>query len=389
MMAPMLSHREVSGVYFGGGTPNILKAEDYERLVDIAHTAVGGLPAGIEITLEGIPQLYTAAKLEAMKAAGINRISIGVQQIDDELVKLSGRRQSSAHVFKVLEIAETLGLRSSVDLIFGWPGQTVDHLERDLGKLIERGVEHLTVYELNLGGKRSKTHFATVLKDQVPGTAENLEMYRRAHAVLTAAGYRQESYCDWKKVHVDDQNQYQFEQNMRDLYVAGSPKSRGGWDMAGLGFAAVNHAKGYADVPGWSWMNHVDLEGYSEAIRAGRLPTFTGVRQTKEDLLVATLFQGVQNLKIDLRKYAHLFPMEALEAFEPEWKVLGERGWIEVRDGVVHVVGDGAYYVPIIQGLLGARRQAALKARTNRLRGRIRDVPWYLEVYKAKRRAEA
>src|SRR5437868_2971848 len=117
----------IGNVYFGGGTSNLYKADQYRCLTEIVERVVGKIPATAEVTLEGIPQLFTREKLEAMKAAGFNRISIGVQQLDDEMIKLSGRKQKAAHVFQTLDWCRELGLATSIDLIFGSPRQRAMH----------------------------------------------------------------------------------------------------------------------------------------------------------------------------------------------------------------------------------------------------------------------
>src|SRR5947199_3476880 len=76
------------------------------------------------VTLEGIPQLFTREKLLRMKEGGVNRISMGAQQLNDELNKLSGRRQKPQHMLQAIEWCQELGLKCNVDLIFGWPRQT-------------------------------------------------------------------------------------------------------------------------------------------------------------------------------------------------------------------------------------------------------------------------
>ena len=123
---------ELASIYFGGGTSNLYRPHQYSRLMEI----VGGvfdIPGDIEITLEGIPQTFSHDKLLAMKQSGMNRISMGVQQLDEELIKASGRRQRSDQVFRTLESCEQLDLPISVDLIFGWPNQTLKQMVRDPG----------------------------------------------------------------------------------------------------------------------------------------------------------------------------------------------------------------------------------------------------------------
>ena len=153
MYRTCLDDSRLASIYFGGGTSNLYKADQYDRLLQIVEGVFGTVPADIEVTLEGIPQLFTREKLAAMKAAGISRVSIGVQQLDDTLIKFSGRKQKAAHVFQTLEWCDQLGLSSSVDLIFGWPLQSVSLMLADLEKVVATGVPHITHYELNIAGR--------------------------------------------------------------------------------------------------------------------------------------------------------------------------------------------------------------------------------------------
>jgi oxygen-independent coproporphyrinogen-3 oxidase len=124
-----------------------------------------------------------------MREAGVTRVSFGVQQFEPDLLKLSGRKQDRDrdHVRRMLELCRTLGLGSNVDLIFGWPRQTVDDMLRDLETVVERGVPHLTHYELNVG---RLTDFARRRRDELRSVEQNLEMYRTSKQYLEAGGYR-------------------------------------------------------------------------------------------------------------------------------------------------------------------------------------------------------
>lgn len=113
----------LASIYFGGGTSNLYKADQYATLLDIVRAVFPALGPETEVTLEGIPQLFTREKLVAMRDAGVNRVSIGVQQLDDEMIAMSGRKQKASQVFQTIEWCHALGLPVSVDLIFGWPAR--------------------------------------------------------------------------------------------------------------------------------------------------------------------------------------------------------------------------------------------------------------------------
>src|SRR5438034_1314619 len=154
-----------TSVYFGGGTSNLYKARQYDQLLAIVRRMFPRLPPGTEITLEGVPQLFTKEKLVAMRNAGITRISIGAQQLADEMIKMSGRKQKGSQVLQAIAWCHELGLGSSVDLIFGWPRQTVEGMLKDLDTVVQAGVGHITHYELNVAGR---TDFARIDQGRFP-----------------------------------------------------------------------------------------------------------------------------------------------------------------------------------------------------------------------------
>ncbi|MBF8261294.1 MAG: putative Oxygen-independent coproporphyrinogen III oxidase (modular protein), partial [candidate division NC10 bacterium] len=112
------------------------------------------------------------------------------------MIKLSGRKQKAKHVFQTLEWCQELGLRSSVDLIFGWPRQTIEQMLKDLDAIVRTGVRHITHYELNVAGR---TDFARNHRDELPSIDQNLEMYRVSKQFLESHGYRQVTAYDWEK----------------------------------------------------------------------------------------------------------------------------------------------------------------------------------------------
>jgi hypothetical protein len=152
MYKDALQGTTLGAVYFGGGTSNLYKPSMYPELMAMVRDLFPVIAPEVDLTLEGIPQLFTREKLSKIREAGMNRISIGVQQINEELNALSGRKQTTKHVVQTLEWAREFGLSCNVDLIFGWPQQTVSTMVKDLETIISWGVYDLTHYELNVGG---------------------------------------------------------------------------------------------------------------------------------------------------------------------------------------------------------------------------------------------
>src|SRR6266498_1493073 len=165
----------LGAVFFGGGTSNLYKEPKYFELMELVRDLFPDIPAYVDITLEGIPQLFTREKIKAIKEAGMNRISMGVQQVNEQLNSLSGRKQKMKHTIQTLEWAREFGLPANIDLIFGWPQQTVSTMVHDLETAISWGVYDITHYELNVGGP---TDFALNRYHELPSTLSNLEMYQ-------------------------------------------------------------------------------------------------------------------------------------------------------------------------------------------------------------------
>ncbi len=348
----------VANVYFGGGTANLYRPEQYAVVLGLVRDLFGGLDPGVEITLEGLPQLFTAEKLDAARAAGFNRISMGVQQLDDELIRLSGRKQSAAHVFRVLDWCRERGLPCSVDLIFGWPRQTVAHMLADLERIAGAGVPHITHYELNVAGR---THFSRHRRAELPSPRQNLEMYRIARDFLLARGYRQVTAYDWEKVDTAVDPSYRYEAEGRQGFGLDERGRLVGHDAWGLGYAGISFFLGTPPQPGWALMNAVRVDEYFRLLDTGRLPVERGFHYAPVDLRLTVLFQMLHGMQADRRVYAMLFGLDLVEEHAELWQALGERGWIEITTHALRLVGDGVFYTPLVQGLLAQDRMEELR----------------------------
>ena len=341
----------LASIYFGGGTSNLYKADQYPRLMEIVRR-VFDIPPRIEVTLEGIPQTFNRDKLLAMKQSGMTRISMGVQQLDDELIKASGRKQSTDQVFQTLEWCEALGLPASVDLIFGWPNQTIEHMVRDLEAIAAAGVSHITHYELNVAGR---TDFARHRRGELPSTEENLEMYRIGKAVLEACGYTQVTPYDFERRDAELPSSYLYEELFRKPFQT-HENGPIGFDAWGWGYAGISFLFGTPRSPGWAFMNQVRIDEYFRCIREDRYPVMRGFHYTQTDLRLHLLFQELQGLAVDRAAYRRFFGLDVVEEHTAVWDAIGDLGWVTVSDDRVSVRGDGVFYLPLIQNALAHDR---------------------------------
>ena len=356
MFRPHLAGAELASIYFGGGTSNLYKPDQYAALMDVVR-GVFEIPPQIEVTLEGIPQTFTHEKLAAMKACGINRISMGVQQLDDDLIKLSGRKQKAAQVFRTIESCQSLGLPASVDLIFGWPNQTIDHMLKDLQAVIDTGISHITHYELNVAGR---TDFARHRRAELPSTLQNLEMYRVGKAFLEAHDFRQVTPYDFERQTAALPSGYRYEEQFRRPF-RDEGGTLSGFDAWGWGYAGISFFFGTPQQPGWAYLNQVRIDDYHRDIDAGRVPIMRGFHYAEVDLRIHLLFQELQGLSVNRHDHRALFGRDVVDDHQVVWQVLEELHWADIDDARVDLLGDGTFYLPLIQNLLAHNRTETMR----------------------------
>lgn len=145
-----LSHKELETVYFGGGTPSLLENKDFELLFEKIH-ALYSLKKNAEITIESNPEDIQEEKLGFWKELGINRLSIGIQSLEDSLLKNLNRNHQAKDSIKALDLCEKYGFNTlSVDLMYGLPQQTPQSLIQDIQTLAQRNINHISAYNLTI-----------------------------------------------------------------------------------------------------------------------------------------------------------------------------------------------------------------------------------------------
>ncbi|OCT62916.1 radical S-adenosyl methionine domain-containing protein 1, mitochondrial [Xenopus laevis] len=182
-------HR-VTSVFFGGGTPSLASYDSIAAVLEaISQTAL--LPQDAEITLEANPTSAERSRLQQFKKAGVNRLSLGVQSLEDQELLLLGRTHSAYEAQKTLEEACNLFPgRTSVDIIFGLPGQSLASWHRTLRQLLDICDDHVSLYQLTL--ERGTALFKMVHDGRLPTPDVEVaaQMYEDARKTLCEAGFR-------------------------------------------------------------------------------------------------------------------------------------------------------------------------------------------------------
>jgi oxygen-independent coproporphyrinogen III oxidase len=274
-----LADAVVDTVYIGGGTPSLLDPAHLRLIVDAVRcNFVAELT---EVTLEADPETVTGEKAAAWVAAGINRVSFGVQSFCDAELQAAGRMHRRADVYRAAAILRGAGIANiSFDLIAGLPKQTATTWRDSLDSLVELAPEHVSVYllevdegsrlgaELLRGGNRYSA-------GDVPGDDAMAEFYETACSVLGAAGYEHYEISNWGRP--GSASRHNLKYWRREAY---------------LGFGAGAHSFSGTE----RWANAHDAAEYVAAVTAGRLPVEQVEKLTAESAVEEELFLGLRQL---------------------------------------------------------------------------------------------
>jgi putative oxygen-independent coproporphyrinogen III oxidase len=186
-MAARLPGRPVTSVFFGGGTPSLMRPATVGAILD-AVAGAWSVDPGAEVTLEANPTSVEAERFRGFRAAGVNRVSLGVQALNDPDLRRLGRMHSAAEALEAVRVAAASFERTSFDLIYARPGQTAEAWRAELTEAIGHAAEHLSLYQLTIepGTWFERLHRAGKLT--VPDDEEGRILYEITQEVCDAHG---------------------------------------------------------------------------------------------------------------------------------------------------------------------------------------------------------
>ena len=176
--------RRTSSVFIGGGTPSLFSPESIDRILSGARARLA-LEPDAEVTLEANPGTVEAGRFRGFRAAGVNRISIGVQSFDDRMLGALGRIHNAAEARRAIEAALAIFDNANIDLMYGLPGQSAAMARADLGQALSLGTPHLSAYQLTIEPN-------TAFYSRPPALPEHdlcADMQLAAEELLGAAGF--------------------------------------------------------------------------------------------------------------------------------------------------------------------------------------------------------
>ncbi|HEX7848587.1 MAG TPA: radical SAM family heme chaperone HemW [Sphingomonas sp.] len=185
--ASVLPGRRLGSIFFGGGTPSLMPPATVAAILDAAERAWGFEP-GIEITLEANPSSVEAARFADLAAAGVNRVSLGLQALDNQTLAFLGRAHDVAEGLAALDTAQAVFDRVSFDLIYARPDQRLADWHAELARALSFGTEHLSLYQLTIEpGTRFQTE-ALAGRLVLPDEDRGADLFELTRALTASAG---------------------------------------------------------------------------------------------------------------------------------------------------------------------------------------------------------
>ncbi len=334
--------RPFDTVYFGGGTPSLLPAEDLARVLQACREHLA-LAADAWIFLEANPEDVTQESCAAWRGLGVRTLSLGVQSFSDEALRFLGRRHTAQQARVAVATALAAGFATvSVDLIFGRPGQGVETWQRDLETAVSLEPGHLSGYQLTI---HPRTRFGVAARrGQLAELPEEHQagLFELTHRFLAEAG--------WPAYEVS---------NFARGPAHQSRHNRKYWDHTpylGLGPSAHSFADATTGQAARRWWNELRTPRWEQRIAAGERPVEGEESLDAPALATEALMLGLRTTAgIDLDAFAQRYGVDLLAANEPLVARLEAEGRLAVRTGPE----GGKRLVPTLAGLAVADGLAA------------------------------
>lgn len=304
-------------VFFGGGTPSLLPVKYLEKILETLSQRFGISPQA-EISMEMDPGTFTLEQLQGYRKAGVNRVSLGVQTFEEELLQLCGRSHSVYDIFEAIALIHQVGIDNfSLDLISGLPHQTLEQWQTSLEKAIAIAPKHISCYDLVLEpvtafGKQFQSGENPLPTDEITA-----QMYRLAQQMLTEAGYEHYEISNYAK------KGYQCRHNR--VYW-----ENGAYYGFGMGAASYIHQQRFTRP-----RTRVEYYAWVEQLVKNK-GVIDYPKTSQSDRILETLMLGFRlRVGIDLADFRWQFGEEILEKIWHCLQPYTRQGWVEwvAKDG--------------------------------------------------------
>ena len=310
-----------TSLYVGGGTPSLMEGEQAAAIVEACRAGFG-LPQDAEVTIEANPSELEMRRLEAFRRAGFNRLSLGVQSVDDRVLRVLGRRHRAEGAGAAVKAARAAGFENlSIDLIYGAPLQTLESWEATLDTAVRWGVDHLSCYMLSLEAGTPLERGVTKGVLAVPEDDAAVAMYEAAVERLGKAGYRRYEISNFARPGFESAHNLTYWRNRPYLGI-------------GAGAAGCWNGHRYKILP--------DLRRYMQGVEARRIPLAEEEDIDKRRSMSDTMILGLRlEDGIARADFAERYGIQPEEPFGLALEWAEEAGLLEQSDERVKLTHRG------------------------------------------------
>ena len=318
-----ISFSNVETVFLGGGTPTSLSENQLDRLLEIINNFVD-VKSLKEFSTEANPDELTYGKLLVLKNGGVNRLSIGVQSFDENLLKRIGRTHGPGDAVRVVDDARKVGFDNiSIDLIYGLPEQTIEQWQDTLIKATELELQHYSGYSLIV---EPKTVFYNLMnKGKLPLPGEDIET----------------QMFDMLIEHMESHGRMRYE--ISNFAVPGKESVHNllYWEnetYAGIGAGAHGH------VSGTRYSNVGPIKRYMECVENGERPIQNSHNVTKVEAMEEEMFLGLRKVDgVSATLFLQKYGQSLADVYGETLQLLTKRGLIEQRDDRIRLTRLGVF----------------------------------------------
>ncbi len=309
---------EVVSIFIGGGTPSILNGEQLLSIVEALHHSFSILKS-VELSIEVNPGTVTREKLNVWKAAGINRLSIGLQSVNNEELKFLGRIHTYEEFLETYTMARKCGFENiNIDLISAIPGQTLKSWKQTLSQVAELGAEHISAYSLIIEegtpfyeqyGKGEVNEPCDQHRPQLPDEEEEREIYEITQKMLKQYGYMRYEISNYAKVGYACRHNLGYWERKEYLGI-------------GLGASSlINHTR---------YHNASDYTDYISRVTDGEEVREDVEKLSREDEIEEFMFLGLRKTEgISIREFKEKFKKDIADIYGKNFVKLESAGLLQ------------------------------------------------------------
>ncbi|MDX1502699.1 MAG: coproporphyrinogen-III oxidase family protein [Thermoanaerobaculia bacterium] len=321
---PAIAGRKPAFVYFGGGTPSYLSVKQLGTLVERLRAAIPWDEAR-EVTFECEPGTLQKHKLEAIRDAGVTRLSLGIENFDDDVLRENGRAHLSKEIWRCLPWIEEVGFdQLNIDLIAGMVGETDATWRETVAKTVDLAPDSVTIYQMELpyNTRYSRRLIEGELSAPLADWPTKRAWQNQAFEALARAGYRLSSA-------------YTMVRGDRECNFVYRDSVWRGCDLLGAGVASFSHLSGlhFQNVDGWG--------EYLARAAAGESPVGRAFATTQRQRLIRELILQMKLGRVEAAPFRAKFGSDILEEFAAPLARLEARGMLEVEADAIRLTREG------------------------------------------------